>query len=42
MNQTLTRQNSQQHIVWLDLVRLVAMFTVKPIFSVCKHLYSLV
>lgn len=32
MNQTLTRQNPGQHIVWLDVVRLVAMFTV-----VCCH-----
>lgn len=32
MNQTLTRQNAGQHIVWLDVVRLVAMFTV-----VCCH-----
>lgn len=32
MKQTLTRQNSEQHIVWLDVVRFVAMFTV-----VCCH-----
>lgn len=32
MNQTLTRQNPGQHVVWLDVVRLVAMFTV-----VCCH-----
>lgn len=32
MNQTIAQQNSQQHIVWLDVVRLVAMFTV-----VCCH-----
>ena len=32
MEQTLSRQNQRQHIVWLDVVRLVAMFTV-----VCCH-----
>mgnify|MGYP007002739610 CR=1 FL=1 len=28
MELTLTRQTPAQHIVWLDVVRLVAMFTV--------------
>ena len=28
MEPTLTRQTPAQHIVWLDVVRLVAMFTV--------------
>ena len=32
MELTLTRQTPAQHIVWLDVVRLVAMFTV-----VCCH-----
>ena len=32
MEQTLSRQNQRQHIVWIDVVRLVAMFTV-----VCCH-----
>lgn len=32
MEPTLTRQTPAQHIVWLDVVRLVAMFTV-----VCCH-----
>ena len=32
MEQTLVRPNTGQHIVWLDVVRLVAMFTV-----VCCH-----
>lgn len=32
MNQILTRQTPGQHVVWLDVVRLVAMFTV-----VCCH-----
>lgn len=32
MKETLTRQNPGQHVVWLDVVRLVAMFTV-----VCCH-----